>query len=315
MAETLGVSEKVTVFGQEGDLTYRIPALLYLSSESTFLAFAEERSSPRDEHAKFLVMRRGRKEGLLVKWGPLQTLETAVLSNYRTMNPCPVYDAKEGTIFLFFICVKANVSEQHQIKTGRNAARLGYIFSKDGGRAWSPMTDLTEEVIGDDVSNWATFAVGPGHGMQLSSGRLVIPAYVYYIHTRMLGHPLCCGTKPRSFAFVSDDGGKTWQKGHLLQKPLQTLECQMAELMDQNNSLVLYCNSRSHDRYRVEAFSKDGGLLFEAPFKSQKLEGPSKGCQGSVVSFPSPQRGSESSLASSKTPKLKYEKIEIYRII
>ncbi|ETE57311.1 Sialidase-2, partial [Ophiophagus hannah] len=211
--------------------------------------------------------------------------------------------AKEGTLFLFFICVKANVSEQHQIKTGRNAARLGYILSKDGGRTWSPRMDLTEEVIGDDVSNWTTFAVGPSHRVQLSSGRLVIPAYVYYIHTRMFGHPLCCGTKPHSFTFYNDDGGKTWQKGHLLQKPLQTLECQMAELMDQNNSLVLYCNSRSHDRYRVEAFSREGGHLFEAPFKSQKLEGHSKAGQGSVLSFPSPQRGPESSLASSKTPK------------
>ncbi|KAG8137112.1 hypothetical protein E2320_005651 [Naja naja] len=78
----------------------------------------------------------------------------------------------------------------------------------------------------------------------------------------------------------------------------------MAELVDRNNSLVLYCNSRSHDRYGVEAFSREGGLLFEAPFKSQKLEGPSKGCQGSVLSFPSSQLGSESSLASSKTLEL-----------
>ncbi|XP_058042334.1 sialidase-3-like [Ahaetulla prasina] len=301
MAETSGVSEKVTVFRQEDGFTYRIPALLYLSSESTFLAFAEERTSPSDNHAKLLVMRRGQKEGLSVKWGPLQTLETAVLPKYRTMNPCPVYDAKEGTIFLFFICVKANVSEQYQIKTGRNAARLGYIFSKDGGRTWSQMTDLTEKVIGDDVRDWATFAVGPGHGVQLSSGRLVVPAYTYYIHKRLFGLPLYSGTKPHSFAFYSDDGGKMWLKGHLLQKPLQASECQMAELVDQNNSPVLYCNARSSDGYRVEAFSRDGGHLFEAPFNSQKLEEVNNGCQGSVVSFPSSQLGSESPLASSKT--------------
>ncbi|XP_070800216.1 sialidase-3-like [Pituophis catenifer annectens] len=304
MAETSGVSEKVTLFRQEGGLTYRIPALLYLSSESTFLAFAEERISPQDEHAKFLVMRRGQKEGLSVKWGPLQTLETAVLPEYRTMSPCPVYDAKKGTIFLFFICVEANVSEWSQINMGRNAARLGYIFSKDGGRTWSPMTDLTEQVIGHDVNNWATFAVGPGHGVQLRSGRLVVPAYTYYIHKHLVGHPTFSYTKPHSFAFYSDDGGKTWLKGHLLQQPLRTSECQMAELVDRNNSLVLYCNARSSDGYRIEAFSRDGGHLFEAPFKCLKLQELNDGCQGSVVSFPSPQLGSESSLASSKTPEL-----------
>ncbi|XP_013930001.1 PREDICTED: sialidase-3-like [Thamnophis sirtalis] len=302
MAETLGVSERVTLFRQERDVTYRIPALLYLPSESTFLAFAELRTSVEDQYAKELVMRRGQKEGLSVKWGPLQTLETAVLPKYRTMNPCPVYDAKESTIFLFFICVEANVSEQYQIRTGRNAAKLGYIFSKDGGRTWSPMTDLTEEVIGDDVSKWATFAVGPGHGVQLSSGRLVVPAYAYYIHSRLFRHPLYCYTKAHSFAFYSDDGGKTWLKGHLLQKPLKTSECQMAELVDQNISPLLYCNARGTEGYRVEAFSRDGGILFEVPFKSQKLTEINKGCQGSVVSFPSPQPGSESSLASSRTP-------------
>ncbi|XP_058041690.1 sialidase-3-like [Ahaetulla prasina] len=302
MAETLGVSEKMTVFRQEGSVTYRIPALLYLSSESTFLAFAEERTSPRDEHAKFLVMRRGQKEGLSVKWGPLQTLETAVLPKYRTMNPCPVYDAKEDTIFLFFICVLDHITNRHQIWRSENVTRLGYIFSKDGGRTWSPMTDLTEKVIGGDMNKWATFAVGPGHGVQLSSGRLVVPAYAYYIHTRLFGRPLCCGTKPHPFAFYSDGGGKTWLKGHLLQKPLLASECQMAEVVDRNNSSVLYCNARSHDRYRVEVFSKDGGCLFEAPFRSRNLQEPPHGCQGSVVSFPSPQLGSESPLASSKTP-------------
>ncbi|XP_034291837.1 sialidase-3-like, partial [Pantherophis guttatus] len=127
MAETLGVSEKVTLFRQEGSVTYRIPALLYLSSESTFLAFAEERTSPQDEHARFLVMRRGQKEGLSVKWGPLQILETAVLPEYRTMNPCPVYDAKEGTIFLFFICVLDHITNTYQIWTSKNVTRLGYI--------------------------------------------------------------------------------------------------------------------------------------------------------------------------------------------
>uniref|UniRef100_A0A8D2JCP9 Uncharacterized protein n=1 Tax=Varanus komodoensis TaxID=61221 RepID=A0A8D2JCP9_VARKO len=70
MARAQAGSGKVTLFQQKtpGGLTYRIPALLYLPSESTFLAFAEERSTPRDEDAKFLVMRRGQKEGMSVQF-------------------------------------------------------------------------------------------------------------------------------------------------------------------------------------------------------------------------------------------------------
>ncbi|XP_063162070.1 sialidase-3-like [Candoia aspera] len=302
MAATPVGSGKVTLFRQEGGVTYRIPALLYLPSESTFLAFAEERSSPRDEHAKFLVMRRGQKEGSSVKWSPQERLTRAMLPKYRTMNPCPVYEVKDNTIFLFFICVLDHITTRCQIFRSKNAARLGYIFSKDGGCTWSPMTDLTEQVIGDDVRNWATFAVGPGHGVQLSSGRLVIPAYACYIHKRFCGHPLRCSTRPHSFTFYSDDGGRTWLKGQLL-KTLQASECQIAELVGQSASPVLYCNARSPDRYRVEAFSRDGGRLFEDSFRSQKLQETSHGCQGSVVSFPALELGAQSPFASSKSPK------------
>ncbi|KAJ7320633.1 hypothetical protein JRQ81_020144 [Phrynocephalus forsythii] len=189
MSEPQAGSGKVTLFRQAapGGLTYRIPALLYLPSQSAFLAFAEKRASFRDEHAEFLVMRRGQKDGSSVQWGPVEALETAMLPGHRTMNPCPVYDRTTGTVFLFFISVQTHISEWHQIQTGMNAARLCCVTSQDGGRTWSPATDLTERAIGEELSRWATFAVGPGHGVQLSSGRLVVPAYAYYIHKRSSG--------------------------------------------------------------------------------------------------------------------------------
>ncbi|XP_063162071.1 sialidase-3-like [Candoia aspera] len=318
MAATPVGSGKVTLFRQEGGVTYRIPALLYLPSESTFLAFAEERSSPRDEHAKFLVMRRGQKEGTSVKWGPQEPLGTAGLPDHRTMNPCPVYDKKSGIVFLFFICVKANISEWNQLRTGRNAARLGYISSQDGGRTWSPTTDLTEQVIGDGMRNWATFAVGPGHGVQLSSGRLVIPAYAYYIHKSLFGL-FTWSVKPHCLSFYSDDGGQTWARSQLL-KGLKTSECQMAEVTCQDNRRVLYCNARSLHKFRAEAHSMDDGQHFANHSLCKELCELPYGCQGSVVSFfpmrepldqgqkrdpkgLAPQVGASPSSASSEHPK------------
>ena len=44
---------------QSGAHIYRIPALLYLPQQKTLLAFAEERTSKKDEHAKLIVLRRG----------------------------------------------------------------------------------------------------------------------------------------------------------------------------------------------------------------------------------------------------------------
>ncbi|XP_032075053.1 sialidase-3-like [Thamnophis elegans] len=285
MAETRWDSVKMILFSQKRGLTYRIPALIYWPVENLFLAFAEERSSPRDEHAKGLVMRRGYKEGLSVKWGPSMRLETAGMPNHRTMNPCPVYDKKNGVIFLFFICVKDGISEQHQLRTRRSAVRLGYISTHNGGHTWSSTTDLTEQVTGDgEVKKWATFAVGPGHGLQLSSGRLVIPAYAYYVHKVRLGFSFPWWTQPHCFSFYSDDGGRTWARGELL-KSLKTTECQMAQVTCQDNRQVLYCNARSLHKFRAEAYSGDNGGQFPTHALSKRLCELPFGCQGSVVSF------------------------------
>ena len=48
---------KTTLFKQEGGFTYRIPSLLYLPESSTYLAFAEKRTTPADHHTKCLVIR------------------------------------------------------------------------------------------------------------------------------------------------------------------------------------------------------------------------------------------------------------------
>ncbi|KAH1187166.1 sialidase-3-like [Mauremys mutica] len=276
-------SGKVTLFHQDpqSGVTYRIPALLYIPPD-TLLAFAEKRSSPRDVDAESLVLRRGRKTGTSVEWGPREPLTSAVLEGHRTMNPCPVYERKSQTVFLFFICVRQHVSEQWQIWTGQNAARLCYIRSGDAGQTWSSLTDLTEQVIGEDLKDWATFAVGPGHGVQLSSGRLVIPAYTYHITARCCRLPLPWGTQPRSLVFYSDDGGQCWHKGELIEG-MKTVECQVAEVACQACDPVLYCNARTPCRCRAAALSTDQGQTFECHSSCKQL--CENCCQGSVVSF------------------------------
>lgn len=56
-----------TLFQQADGVTYRIPALLYVPPDDSFLAFAEKRSSSQDKDAKYLVLRRGRRHGSSVK--------------------------------------------------------------------------------------------------------------------------------------------------------------------------------------------------------------------------------------------------------
>nr|XP_033487127.1 sialidase-4 [Epinephelus lanceolatus] len=278
---------RLVLFHKEPNgVTYRVPALLYLPRSRSFLAFCEERLSPSDSEAHLLVMRKGTFYRNYVEWEDMRVLGTAFLPGHRSMNPCPVYDEFTGTLFLFFIAVLGHTSESYQLVTGKNVTRLCYICSTDDGDTWSHLTDLTKRVIGDTIKEWATFALGPGHGIQLKSGRLLIPAYAYHIECKECFGQLC-QTSPHAFCFHSDTHGRTWRFGEAVPVP-ESLECQMVSVDEEDGTNVLYCNARSPLGYRVQALSLDDGAVFQEGQLVQRLVEPRNGCHGSIVGFPAP---------------------------
>ncbi|NXP11804.1 NEUR4 protein, partial [Thinocorus orbignyianus] len=278
---------RTVLFEKESNgVTYRVPALLYLPCVAKLLAFAEERLSADDAHANLLVLRRGTVYGSYVEWEDMRVLETAKLQYHRSMNPCPLYDKFTGTLFLFFITVLGRTPEAYQIVTGQNVTRLCCVTSADQGLSWSAATDLTQQVIGGTIKDWATFALGPGHGIQLRSGRLLVPAYSYHIDCKECFGQLC-KTTPHSFAFYSDDHGRGWRFGEFIPN-LQTGECQLVSVDEEDGSNVLYCNARSPLGFRVQALSTDDGAVFHGGQLVQRLVEPPHGCHGSVIGFPAP---------------------------
>ncbi|NXR43992.1 NEUR4 protein, partial [Hippolais icterina] len=278
---------RTVLFEKESNgVTYRVPALLYLPCVAKLLAFAEERLSADDAHANLLVLRRGTIYGSYVEWEDMRVLETATLQHHRSMNPCPVYDEFTDTLFLFFITVLGRTPEAYQIVTGQNVTRLCCVTSADQGLSWSTATDLTQQVIGATIKDWATFALGPGHGIQLRSGRLLVPAYSYHIDCKECFGQLC-KTTPHSFAFYSDDHGCGWRFGEFIPN-LQTGECQLVSVDEEDGSNVLYCNARSPLGFRVQALSTDDGAVFHGGQLVQRLVEPPHGCHGSVIGFPAP---------------------------
>uniref|UniRef100_A0A8C0FAC0 exo-alpha-sialidase n=1 Tax=Bubo bubo TaxID=30461 RepID=A0A8C0FAC0_BUBBB len=248
---------RTVLFEKESNgVTYRVPALLYLPCVAKLLAF------------------------------DMRVLETATLQHHRSMNPCPLYDEFTGTLFLFFITVLGRTPEAYQIVTGQNVTRLCCVTSADQGLSWSTATDLTQQVIGGAIKDWATFALGPGHGIQLRSGRLLVPAYSYHIDCKECFGQLC-KTTPHSFAFYSDDHGQGWRFGEFIPN-LQTGECQLVSVDEEDGSNVLYCNARSPLGFRVQALSTDDGAVFHGGQLVQRLVEPPHGCHGSVIGFPAP---------------------------
>ncbi|XP_035241565.1 sialidase-4 [Anguilla anguilla] len=269
-------------------VTYRIPALLYLPISNSFLAFCEERLSPADSQAHLLVLRRGTFYRNYVEWDDIRVLESARLPGHRSMNPCPVYDEFTNTVFLFFIAVLGNITESFQLVTGKNVTRLCFVSSHDQGQTWSPVTDLTKSVIADTIKDWATFALGPGHGVQVKSGRLLVPAYAYHIDCRECFGRLCV-TTPHSFCLRSDTHGRSWLLGEAV-PALDSVECQVVPVDEEDGGSVVYCNARSPLGCRVQALSLDDGATFQNGQLVQKLVEPRNGCHGSVVGFPAPLR-------------------------
>ncbi|NXU50383.1 NEUR2 protein, partial [Turnix velox] len=281
---SLPVLKQETLF-RNGTWSYRIPALLYLPRFSIILAFAEEREDVVDEHAKLIAMRRGIYDPATysVQWNPMETIVSAQLKDHRSMNPCPVYDEVTGKLILFFIAVPGKISEQHQLKTKINLVRLCYVSSMDQGHTWSPAQDVTNSTISTEYKKWATFAVGPGHGLQLLNGArsLVIPAYAY----RILD-PRKHAT-PYAFCFISSDHGTTWEMGNFVGEE-SAGECQVAEVYTCGRR-VLYCNARSSRGARVQAVSYNDGVDFERDQRVEALVEPPSGCHGSIIAFPPPR--------------------------
>uniref|UniRef100_A0A8C8R5U7 exo-alpha-sialidase n=1 Tax=Pelusios castaneus TaxID=367368 RepID=A0A8C8R5U7_9SAUR len=290
---SMGQARTVLFEREPSGITYRIPALLYIPCMAKLLAFAEERLSVDDAQANLWDT-----DGMTppdpawsVVWLAPWTLDTATLKHHRSMNPCPIYDEFTGVVFLFFIAVLGRTPEAYQIITGQNVVRLCYVSSTDQGQSWSKVTDLTQQVIGRgtykvDLEHWATFALGPGHGIQLKSGRLLLPAYAYHIDCKECFGKLC-KTTPHSFTFYSDDHGQSWHFGEFIPN-LPSVECQMVSVDEEDGSNVLYCNARSPLGCRVQALSMDDGAVFHLGQLVQRLVEPPHGCHGSIIGFPAP---------------------------
>jgi len=138
--------------------------------------------------------------------------------------------------------------------------------SNDDGLTWSKPLDITAST---KLPEWTWYATGPGVGIQLKSGRLLIPC-----DHRVLG-----SSKYRSHVIVSDDHGKNWKLGGVVGEDVN--ECQAVELGD--GSVMINMRSYQGDRCRAVSISKDAGESWSKIVDDSTLIEPN--CQGSLVRF------------------------------
>jgi len=254
------------VSGEGGYHTYRIPALL-TTANGVLLAFCEARRHSQSDTGDIdLVLRRSRDNGLT--WEPLRVI--AGIGKHVYGNPCPVQDRSTGAIWLPFNWNRADGPED-QIMRGAAPREVWLMRSDDDGVTWGKPVEITPQVKRPE---WTWYATGPGHGIQLRSGRLLIPC------DHATGAPDRSRTHLRSHVIFSDDRGATWRIGG--SAPGQTDECLAAELADG----TVYLNMRSYHGKgrRAVARSSDGGQTWGKLTWDETLVEPV--CQAGLLGLP-----------------------------
>lgn len=176
-------------------------------------------------------------------------------------NAAPVVDRNSGRIWVPFC---------------RNNEQVFISYSDDDGMTWSEPV-YQPQLVKQGHPHWKWIGLGPPSGIQLSTGRLLIPSY----HTNGWKGD---GLISRGHTLYSDDYGETWKIGsEEFGRPYFVNECQAVEL--KNGSVLI--NSRSLTNVRIQIISNDGGLSFnELPYVVSGLTQPLEGCEGSFVRDP-----------------------------
>ncbi|MFO0808555.1 MAG: sialidase family protein [Gemmataceae bacterium] len=255
--------------GQGGYAMYRIPGLV-VTPKGTLLAYCEARKTSGDWAKIDIMMRRSADGGR--SWEPMRKVvelkgtftknEVALAKRIgkpdeiTVNNPVAIPDATTGAVH-FLYCVEY--------------ARCFYQRSDDDGKTFGEPVEITAtfDRFRPEYA-WKVLATGPGHGIQLASGRLLVPVWLSTGTGGGAHRPSVVST------ITSDDHGATWQRGEVVANETDPLvnpnETTAAQLADGRVMLNIRHESPSHRR--AVAFSADGATRWTRPAFDEQLKEP-----------------------------------------
>ena len=264
--------------GTAGYATYRIPGIVVTRS-GTILAYCEARKSLQGDWGTIDIMMRRSTDGgstwqeqrkIVNLRGPVQQNPVALKQNLAKEgeitinNPVAIADRKTGAVH-FLYCVEY--------------ARCYYMASDDDGGTFTEPVDITGAFERFRAQyDWKVLATGPGHGIQLKNGRLLVPVW---LSTGTGGHahrPSCVSV------IYSDDNGGTWQRGQIVAadpNPVNPSETTAVQLHD--GRVMLNIRHESEPHLRGVCISPDGVTGWSEIEFDQQL--PEPVCMGSIVRF------------------------------
>lgn len=251
--------EEVRVFEPKemGYTNCRIPGIA-MTTKGTLLAWCEARHAKGGDWDPIDILLRRSTDGGRT-WGEVQHIAGGGKRTYN--NPVAIVDREGGGIH-FLYCVEY--------------ARCFAMHSDDDGRTFSEPVEITGtfEALKKDYA-WNVIATGPCHGIQLRTGRLLVPVWL-----STGGH----SHRPSVVATIcSDDHGRTWRAGSIavqntkeVPNPNETVAVELAD-----GRVMLNCRNESPRHRRVIVTSPDGATGWTAPAFDVALVEPI--CNAAIV--------------------------------
>lgn len=261
-----------------GFVSYRIPGIV-VTARGTVLAYCEARKNSGADWGEIEIHLRRSTDGgrtfspaiQLAHRGPRLPRHPVALAHKsgkpdeQTVNNPVAIAARDGTVH-FVYCVEYQ--------------RAFYQRSTDDGLTWSDPVEITAAFEPLRAAwSWKTIATGPGHGIELRSGRLVVPIWAALARTSPHGEGV-------GATIVSDDAGHTWRAGEIA-VPNDALtpgtsETTVAELSD--GRVVLHARTRAKPNRKVVVTSPDGATRWSKPTFADALLEPV--CMSALLAYP-----------------------------
>ena len=280
--------DPVTVFksGEQGYEIFRIPAIVK-APNGDLLAFCEGRVNGSADFGDIdIVLKRSVDGGKT--WSGFQVV--AENGELQAGNPAPVFDLMdpdfpEGRLFLFYNT--GNRSETNN-RLGKGVREVYYVTSTDLGASWSDPVNITLQVHKPnnpefnpayvfEEDDWRSYALTPGHALQLEfgdkNGRLYVPA-----NHSSRGVARNWGDY-NAHAFYSDDHGRSFKLAESVDLPgtNESIALQYPDGMLQMNIR----NQAGDQKLRIIAESSDFGHSWDTVYFHPELIDPI--CQASVL--------------------------------
>jgi sialidase-1 len=271
--------EKIDLFeaGKEGYALYRIPGIV-VTPRGTVLAYCEARRTGKSDWDAIDIMLRRSTDGgktweprrQIAHFGPHVPKNPVALGqrlategDTTVNNPVAIVDRDTGAI-QFLYCVEY--------------ARCFSMRSDDDGQTFGAPVDITATFDAFRPEyDWKVLATGPGHGIQLANGRMVVAVW---LSAGTGGH----AHRPSVTSVIySDDSGKTWRRGAIAVP--NTAEFvypnETALVQRTDGRVMLNVRTESEAHRRLVTLSDDGATGWSRPEFDDALLEPI--CMGSIV--------------------------------